>query len=503
MARTFRKHTRHSERGIALFTAIFTLLLITAIGAGMIMLTHTDTSISANFRDEQKAFFGAKAGMEEVRDRMRKGASDTLINILPTALPGTSGAFVYITNPNGTETVTPWLTNGTNYPDDEVCTELLNAGSACGSNGAPASSFNALSGTALPYTASPSYAMHPVSTWKWTRINVKLNGSASGTGGANTNLVDYNYSANSLVCWNGATEIATNLASCSAVDPNFLPVYVMTTLAVTPNLSRRMVQAEIEANTFPTLPGPMIFDGASPTYSAPSSNAFTVSGNDLAQGPNNGAGCPAPISAPALGAYNAAAVTSLTNDASNRPQSYTGPAQFGNPSVGNIGAELTMLQNVGGLEQLVSEVTLMAGNENNVYGNNPTIANPGTNANPQVNVVNGNVTLSGNWSGSGILLVTGTLTFHGTPSYNGLILVIGQGSVVKDGGGQGVMNGSMLVANLYDSNGNLLSPSSTPGVPNLNWNGGGTVSWNYDSCWSTMMNLQQSWRIVAVRELVK
>jgi hypothetical protein len=60
----------------------------------------------------------------------------------------------------------------------------------------------------------------------------------------------------------------------------------------------------------------------------------------------------------------------------------------------------------------------------------------------------------------------------------------------------------MLVANLYDSNGALLPASSAPGVPYFNWNGGGTMQWNYDSCWSSMMNNLQSYRIVAVREMM-
>jgi hypothetical protein len=80
--------------------------------------------------------------------------------------------------------------------------------------------------------------------------------------------------------------------------------------------------------------------------------------------------------------------------------------------------------------------------------------------------------------------------------------VIGKGSVVKNGGGDGIVNGSMLVANLYDSNGALLPASSAPGVPYFNWNGGGNVAWNYDSCWSSMMNNLQSYRIVAVREMM-
>jgi Tfp pilus assembly protein PilX len=505
------KNNRNSEKGIALFVAIFTVLLITAIGAGMIMLTMTDTTISGNFRDEQKAFFGAKAGMEEVRDRFRSGAADSLSGSLPTISPGTGGVgtpYVYITNPKAGETVTPWATNGlaSVYPDTEVCKELTNMGTtpaspyAC-SSGVPSNTwYNTSSGTGT-FRFSTSYQMTPQSSWKWTRINLKTNSTASGT--STTSMVDPSVGATALVCWNGATEVATTLATCAALNPNYLPVYVMTTLAVTPSGSRRMVQAEAVSNKFPTLPGPMIFDGANPVFNTPNSNAFTVSGNDLAQGGNAGAGCPAAIGEPALGAYNDPAVTILTGDANNRPASYTGPLQYGSPSVANIGSQLTMLSTVGGLENLASSVTLVAGNSNNVYGNNPaTILRPGTNAVPQINVVNGDLTLAGGWTGAGILLVTGNLTFQGNPSYNGLILVIGKGSVTKSGGGNGIVNGSMLVANLYDSNNALLPASSAPGVPHFNWSGGGTVSWNYDSCWSNMMNSLQAYRIVAVREMM-
>src|SRR5579863_9179060 len=94
MTRISHTNRRKSESGIALLVAIFTLLLITAIGAGMIMLTNTETSTSANFRDEQTALFGAKAGMEEVRDRLRSTSSNPLNASLPTVLPGNSHAFV-------------------------------------------------------------------------------------------------------------------------------------------------------------------------------------------------------------------------------------------------------------------------------------------------------------------------------------------------------------------------------------------------------------------------
>src|ERR1700686_3036953 len=124
MTHTFRKHDRHSECGVALLVAIFTLLLITAIGAGMIMLTNTDTITSANFRDEQTALFGAKAGIEEVRDRMRTNASNSLNGSFPTAVLGNASSVLYVLNPTNAEADPPWVTNGAAYPDTQYCSEL-------------------------------------------------------------------------------------------------------------------------------------------------------------------------------------------------------------------------------------------------------------------------------------------------------------------------------------------------------------------------------------------
>src|SRR4051794_12013062 len=103
-------HSRRSESGFALFVAIFTLLLITAIAVSMLMLTNTDTSISSNFRDEQTAFFAAKAGLEEVRDRMRINALD------PSTGRSVSLNFSPLANPPGGVQVLPGATTPTSAP---------------------------------------------------------------------------------------------------------------------------------------------------------------------------------------------------------------------------------------------------------------------------------------------------------------------------------------------------------------------------------------------------
>src|ERR1700756_6040501 len=106
-----KRRLRQQENGIALIAAILTLLLITAIAAGIMILTNTEVGTSSNFKDEQRAFFSAKAGIEEVRDRLRVAANGTLRGatpLVPTTLPGNGTTGVtYILNPLNGETVAP------------------------------------------------------------------------------------------------------------------------------------------------------------------------------------------------------------------------------------------------------------------------------------------------------------------------------------------------------------------------------------------------------------
>jgi hypothetical protein len=523
MTQTFKKYEENSESGIALLIAIFVLLLITAIGAGMIMLTNTEINTSANFRDEQTAFFGAKAGIEEVRDRLRTGASNSLNGSLPVTLLGTSGGALYVVNPKGGEADTPWAVNGAAYPDDEVCGEMANLGVAYACTGLPAAPVAA--GWYASTTASAAYqtqpaATVPVTSWKWTRVNLKTDYTSSGST-ANSSVDGQALHGNYIVCWTGSNELATPLVgspltTCSTAGAGYLPVYVMTTLAVTPSGSRRMVQAETAALTFPTIPGAMVFDGSNPTYSEGSSGAYSVTGTDNAPtsgSPNslgppitgaNAVACPAPQNEPAIGVYDASSVGPVQTDIGKRSTAYTGsPA-----GVAPVGTALgNTLGTVGGLEALVTQLTNTASTANI---NASSVPNPGSVSpyNPVINVVTGDLSISGSFSGAGILLVEGTLTMSGNPSYSGLILVIGKGVVVKNGGGNGTLDGSILVANLYDSSGvytpsHLLPSSGAPGTPNITWHGGGNAGIQYDSCWSSAMSQSLNYRIVAVREMMK
>jgi hypothetical protein len=482
------KKSRASERGVALVVALLVLLLLSTLIAGMIVMSNTETNISSNFRDEQTAFFAARAGIEEVRDRFRPAAPGSLSTFLPvTALPGGVNGVVYVVNPAAGEIVTPWLATGNNYPDDEICKEVTcTAGLPTGTwYVTPAQSANA------------SYAPAPILTWKWVRVMAKAN--KSDTGIIRVTSVDGTTNGN-RVCWNGSNEHATAAASCPDKT-----VFELTALAVTRSGSRRMIQYEVSQNTLPSLPGAMIFDGPGPTYGAPNSNAFNVNGNDAHSGPS-GAGCSSPASnKAALGAFDSSSVSTLANDSTvqKRAGSYTG-SSGSTPDVQNVNSALGALNNVDGLQALVNNVTSAADPANVYNSNNPSISQMGTNGTPVINVVKGDLSLGGGSSGAGILLVTGTLTLSGNPSYNGIILVIGKGVVQKNGGGNGTLSGSLFVANMNDSKGNpiALGYGNAPGAPTINWNGGGNATIQYDSCWINAVTQAFPYTTLAQRELI-
>jgi hypothetical protein len=96
----------------------------------------------------------------------------------------------------------------------------------------------------------------------------------------------------------------------------------------------------------------------------------------------------------------------------------------------------------------------------------------GTAASPQFTIVKGDCTLSG---GAGMLIVTGTLRFDGPgPDFDGLILVLGGGTLIKTGGGNRDIFGSIMVAR-FGATGGFLAPT-------FNYNdGAGSSNLQYDS----------------------
>jgi hypothetical protein len=90
---------------------------------------------------------------------------------------------------------------------------------------------------------------------------------------------------------------------------------------------------------------------------------------------------------------------------------------------------------------------------------------------PIYTFVDGDCTLT---SGSGILVVTGTLTMQGNPDFRGIILVLGKGVLIRNGGGNGDIFGGITIAAFGRTSGGFTSPT-------FNTNGGGNSTIQYDS----------------------
>ena len=85
--------------------------------------------------------------------------------------------------------------------------------------------------------------------------------------------------------------------------------------------------------------------------------------------------------------------------------------------------------------------------------------------------VDGDCTLT---SGSGFLVVTGTLTMRGNTDFRGIIMVLGEGKLIREGGGNGDIFGGITIAAFDRAGGGFTTPT-------FHTDGGGNSTIQYDS----------------------
>lgn len=258
-----KKRTRKSEAGVAMLMALLALMILTAIAVGLVYMTNTETMVNSNYRSEQVAYFAAKSGIEEARDRMMLNQpggyyfANATPSPLPALAPGDANqGILYILNEGSQPgTVQPWAA-GNAFMDDELCHDGyaltgLPSGSGVPSPDVHCTSSQLPSGPAWYQTTTSQLPFSGTSAaipFKWVRVGLKLNGSVQNY------LVNSGQPATTPVCWNGSTEVPLNAANCKAMSPSSTPVYLLTTLAVSSTGARKMVQAEVALN--PSSPFP-------------------------------------------------------------------------------------------------------------------------------------------------------------------------------------------------------------------------------------------------------
>ncbi len=297
---------------MALLLVLLTLLALSALTAALVAMSSTETTVNANYRSEEMAFFASRAGLYEVTDRMMQNNANSIATNIMTAtggppfgavIPSATGGIVYLINQTtATGTVAPWSTTNS-YVDDELCHEGYTITGM--SSATPDVACTTLPSGSTWYSTVTSNAPWNGTTaampYEWVRVNWKLNNSASYLTGTTVNHVTTlsasTYSVNgtqaaaSPVCWNGASEVVlTSGSSCNTLTTGgtaATPVFVITALGVTSTGARQMVQEEVAAQPPTVISTPAGFsdpDGFFAASSSCSPSALQIAGNASTDG---------------------------------------------------------------------------------------------------------------------------------------------------------------------------------------------------------------------------
>ncbi len=199
------------------------------------------------------------------------------------------------------------------------------------------------------------------------------------------------------------------------------------------------------------------------------SNAKTYSGNDASNPPQT----PLPVIGTTCAGNNKQATDTVNG---GKPNTVTDNPQ-GKTAVVPDSDLMPWLKDPDMARALLVDLAAQAKSSGRYFTGSPTDA--GTVAAPKFTFVDGNASVS---DGAGLLVVTGTLTMGGNASWNGVILVLGDGSLDRNGGGNGDILGAIVVAKFART-----WPASENGTahpflaPSYSTSGGGNSTVQYSS----------------------
>ena len=411
---------KHAETGSALIMNVLLTVVVGGLGAALLIQATTETRTNANYRGSLQAFYAAKSGLEEARARI------PALSTNPLALPAAVGNVVYIVQ---NDNMAPASADDPYY-DAEFVQEFPDV-----DRGTPPTATTIQpSGNVLPY--------------QWVRVTLKTEDSS---------LHDINrdgtLNPDTAVYYDGSSQ---NLTA------NGKPVYTITSLAVTPDGSRSMLQLE------GSQPPPYGSDGALTSQDdVRLIGNFSVSGLDYCgqSGPVYGVKTTEDIDV----SGNAGTITGLTGPSPNTSGTY----ENATASYDIVTLINTLKPYATPIQQVDTTVTYSS-STNTYSGSNATLGVPppspppeGSVGTPVITYASGNLRLtSSNSQGDGILIVDGDLEVNGGFYYYGLVIV--RGIVAFTGGGSQYVN-------IY---GSIVSGSSITNSTSV----GGGVNVQYDSC---------------------
>ena len=506
-----RTKNQSKQKGVALLLSILALMLLSAVAVAMMYMSATESAINSNFKAEETEYFAARAGIEEVRDRMIPGVFPYSINainvvgaaqvcpnpaqcLLPSTLPaaGNANGVLYVlqngvtmadvTNFGLNTNCTTSNQNGC-MADDELCHDYTIAGMAAAVANVRCTNLPGgvwYSTPAAPVAGSGyvSAAPYPLD-WKWTRVTLKANNStAYCVDGTAPNTPGGCVQGAAQVCWNGSYEAIapvgtpvapSNNSPCGNLPIYANPVYLVTSLAVSPSGARRLIQEEVAQTPGGSQPGGLYalgtgcaalqMGGGAKTYSFDSSTEPGGPTNPPSNVANSGGSVGSNGNVAVSGGGTTVQGTTFTND----------PATWGNCNAGN---GVSGNGNYGTISNIPTFPTAYS----------PPIPPFPTNPVPPVGNVtyNGNQTLGGGSYGD--VDIKGNITLgQGATAANPAIYTMN--SLAITGGGQILIAGSTVININYHGNGAAVNLggqgfANNTGVAanfTINYGGPGTV----------------------------
>ncbi len=259
----------------------------------------------------------------------------------------------------------------------------------------------------------------------------------------------------------------------------------------------KTIEADVKKGSFPPIPAALTLNGGIGTFDATNSNIFDVSGFDDAGSGNDES---------AIGVISAGDDTTVTSEIQGPPDrsgNYAGDSG-GTPDVEDISGDMAgMLTTVAGLEDIADSIEASATDSYTPgFGSTTALGSFGSSSDYHVVAVNGNATI-GPGTGYGSLMVRGSLTVSGNFSWYGLILLIGQGELYWNGGGNGAIEGGIFIAKTRDAQtvSDPLGPvRATRGDVIADFNGGGGNGIQYDTGEIAAANSSFPYSPISIRE---
>jgi hypothetical protein len=265
--------------------------------------------------------------------------------------------------------------------------------------------------------------------------------------------------------------LIVNLANNSAAVPGHMTQaepfrVVVRSVGMGPRGAKKILEATVQKNFFNGMSAP-----ATLTLVGPASGAVFQPGNSTGT-EYSGDDVASSFIIPPIGTTNDENLVTVFDEIQPVPPQPFNGSVIGTPA--NVAEEMPdWLETPANLDSTLKSMKITAQSSGRYFTSSP--ATFGDNATARgITYVNGNCVLQG--AGGGILIVTGKLTLHGNFDFNGLIIVTGAEGVDRLGGGNGTLQGNIVVASYNPAN---LGAGFLP--PKYDLSGGGTSDVVYNS----------------------